>query len=391
MTTCFANTSVEYYKKGIKVVPEKNHPLYGTPEITLKGKDKSLFWNHTQSCWFGSKKIYQYLISLGASQIDYDDESPESIMQDECDLLKFFGATLKLYKKGIKVTVPESHELFGVEQVKVGPKKMFWNDTHSCWFGSKDSIDSLVSQGATWPSQTASVTSVHDFSGATLKLYKKGIKVTVPESHELFGVEQVKVGPKKMFWNDTHSCWFGSKDSIDTLVAKGAAWPSHSQKTSKSSYVNDTTPCQKFSDMEVVKHGKGYLLVPPSYHADVGTKYYHNGWWMASEDAWFFKSEYFNDLMINGAQFTDYTQCEEDDYPDSVSEYSEDYEELSNSYFKDMILKEHKNGLLLVPPKKHKDYGEKYYNEGFWNTKLGGWVFSKKHNGFLVNHGALKQ
>ena len=317
MTTCFANTSVEYYKKGIKVVPEKNHPLYGTPEITLKGKDKSLFWNHTQSCWFGSKKIYKYLISLGASQIDYDGETPESIVQDESDLKKFSGATLKLYKKGIKVTVPESHELFGVEQIKVGPKKMFWNDTHSCWFGSKDSIDTLVSQGATWPSQSSSLT--------------------------------------------------------------------------VSSYVNDTTPCQKFSDMEVVKHGKGYLLIPPSYHADVGTKYYHNGWWMACENAWFFKSEYFNDLMINGAQFTDYTQCEEDGYPDSVSEYSEDYEELSNSYFKDMILKEHKNGLLLVPPKKHKDYGEKYYNEGFWNTKLGGWVFSKKHNGFLVNHGALKQ
>ncbi len=42
-----------------------------------------------------------------------------------------------------------------------------------------------------------------------------------------------------------------------------------------------------------------------------------------------------------------------------------------------MILTHYKNGLLLKPPKNHKDYGQKYYNNGYWCNNLKGWVFHK--------------
>ena len=40
------------------------------------------------------------------------------------------------------------------------------------------------------------------------------------------------------------------------------------------------------------KYGRGWLLVPEfSNHPDYGEKYYCGGWWMPTQNAWFFRKE----------------------------------------------------------------------------------------------------
>ena len=289
------------------------------------------------------------------------------------------------------------------------------------------------------------------FTGMYLKLYKNGLKVVTDKENDFWGNKYVKLSKgKTMYWNETKECWFTSKDMQEYLLKNGCQW------FSKASSEYKSLSTQKYTDMTLYEHGKGYLLVPKKTHTDYGEKYYNNGWWMKTKDGqhgWFFKKEHFNELMINGVELSQ--ECEDDNeytyhmekfgkgyhlkhtsgkftpsdkywmggwwqekhsawfflkehkdklekfvnttnttvnddekYSDSLSELSDDYEELNSQYFTNMILSEYKNGLLLIPPKKHSDYGQKYYNNGYWNKTLGGWVFKNEHNSFLVDHGA---
>lgn len=56
-----------------------------------------------------------------------------------------------------------------------------------------------------------------------------------------------------------------------------------------------------FDDMVINRYGKGYLLHSYEDHPDFGTKYYHNAWWMPSKQAWFFKKEFKDYFLENGA------------------------------------------------------------------------------------------
>ena len=47
-------------------------------------------------------------------------------------------------------------------------------------------------------------------------------------------------------------------------------------------------------NIKLEKYGKGYILTPDKSHPYYGDKYYKNGWWMPSQNAWFFKKEFVN-------------------------------------------------------------------------------------------------
>ena len=55
----------------------------------------------------------------------------------------------------------------------------------------------------------------------------------------------------------------------------------------------------QFSD-----YGKGYLLMPNADTDFTGTKYLNNGWWNQSQGGWFFRSQYYDDLIAAGAVYT---------------------------------------------------------------------------------------
>jgi hypothetical protein len=55
----------------------------------------------------------------------------------------------------------------------------------------------------------------------------------------------------------------------------------------------------QFSD-----YGKGYLLMPNTDTTFTGTKYLNDGWWNQSQGGWFFRSQYYDDLIATGAVYT---------------------------------------------------------------------------------------
>ena len=57
-----------------------------------------------------------------------------------------------------------------------------------------------------------------------------------------------------------------------------------------------------FKNMNIEKYGKGYILTCADDHYDYGTKYYHNAWWFSNLNSWFFKKEFLNDFINNGAK-----------------------------------------------------------------------------------------
>ena len=78
-------------------------------------------------------------------------------------------------------------------------------------------------------------------------------------------------------------------------------------------------------------------------------------------------------------------------YDDYLSELSDcDELDISNNYnvLDGLKYTYYKNGLIIVPHKSHKKYGQSYFHNGFWNKYLKGWVFSKKHEQKLKEKGA---
>merc|ERR1711871_447752 len=110
------------------------------------------------------------------------------------------------------------------------------------------------------------------------------------------------------------------------------------------------------------KYGKGFLLVPDKKNKDWGTKYYHNGWWMPKHNAWFFKKEYKDFLLENGA----YTKLKKKSCVKS-----------ENKKNGKLNFKPHGRGFLLVPEEGHPDWGTKYYHNGWWMPKYNAWFFKK--------------
>ena len=52
----------------------------------------------------------------------------------------------------------------------------------------------------------------------------------------------------------------------------------------------------------ISRYGKGFLLFPPyDTHSSCGTKYFHEAWWMPSKHAWFFRSQFYDNMLELGA------------------------------------------------------------------------------------------
>merc|ERR1711907_18598 len=96
---------------------------------------------------------------------------------------------------------------------------------------------------------------------------------------------------------------------------------------------------------------------------------YHNGWWMSKHNAWFFKKEYKSFLIENGAQ---------------MSGESKKVQEKTVS--KKMKIQEYGKGYLLIPEEGHSDWGQKYYNNGWWMSKHNAWFFKSEYKDYLFKN-----
>lgn len=131
-------------------------------------------------------------------------------------------------------------------------------------------------------------------------------------------------------------------------------------------------------------YGKGYLLRPNSSTSFYGEPYLMNGWWNPTLEGWFFKREYYSDLINAGAKYTG--TCPPDigseANPIVVSD-SEPEPNLSGLYFED-----HGKGFVLTPLKDTPFRGEKYLLNGWWMPSVGGWFFRRREYDDLIAHGA---
>ena len=141
-------------------------------------------------------------------------------------------------------------------------------------------------------------------------------------------------------------------------------------------YRSDTQYDVDLSEMVLRDYGKGYLLVPHESHEYFGEKYFQDGWWIPSQNGWFFKAEYYDFLIESGAFY------------DGSDESIEDTHETMEAAYTLMTLRKYKNGFLLMPPKEHIEWGIKYYHGGFWNETLRGWIFNPEYYDFLIECGA---
>ena len=123
----------------------------------------------------------------------------------------------------------------------------------------------------------------------------------------------------------------------------------------------DETVC--LTGMTLESYGKGYLLRPYKDCTFVGEKYLLDGWWMPSQDAWFFKASFYDTLIELGAE---YVTDEPVDVDDSSNEYSS---------FDGLIMEDYGKGLMVYPNKSHRYYARKYMGSGFWNQRAKGWFF----------------
>jgi len=134
---------------------------------------------------------------------------------------------------------------------------------------------------------------------------------------------------------------------------------------------NDET----FSNMTFEKYGRGYLLRPSSDDIREGTKYFYDGFWIPKHYAWFFKLSSYQFLINMGAEY--------------ISDTNNDSESNSYDIFTDMTVTDYKNGILLTATEDNIYYGMKYFENGYWNDTLVGWVFRRSQLDSLVNRGAV--
>ena len=144
------------------------------------------------------------------------------------------------------------------------------------------------------------------------------------------------------------------------------------EEEEREEYDVDYSPENDFSNMTVWKYGSGYLLIPPEDSEYFGNKYFHEGWWIKSQNGWFFKKEYYQSIIDNGAIISE--EHEED------IEYSTD---LST-----MTLWRYGKGYLIEPSEDSEYYGQKYFHSGWWMTKQNGWFFKADDYDWLVENGA---
>ena len=251
-----ASMTIEDYGKGYLLRPNSDDDLFGE-KYFLDG-----WWNNRANGWFFKKESLHYLLELGAEYIS--DEVNDSYVERE----------VSEDSNGVEVTI-NNYEYDEAEE--------------------EDDDDFE-----------------QDLTGMTFRKYGKGYLLKCKKSDPRYGEKYFLEG----WWMPTQNGWFFKSEYKQFLRELGAKYKkskssksessnsgssnsgSSNSGSSKSGSSNSASGSRRStrrsvnSNVSFVKYGKGYLLVPESEsHPDFGEKYYHGGWWMPCNNAWFFKKD----------------------------------------------------------------------------------------------------
>jgi hypothetical protein len=330
---------IKSYGKGYLLIPTENHKDYGTKYY------HNGWWMPKHNAWFFKKEYKNFLEEKFVKTKKDKIEKPGN-KTDEMDF--------KQHGKGFLLIPPEDHPDWGTKYYHNG----WWMPKYNAWFFRKNDKDSFVNTFNQIKTENKNKKYDMEISkDMVIQEYGKGYLLLPNEGHPDWGTKYYNNG----WWMPKHNAWFFKKEYKDYLEKSFG-------KTKTDNKVKNTDKKSKMykellKDMVIKEYGKGYLIVPHKDHADWGTKYYHNGWWMPKHNAWFFKKNDVEELLV------------------------ESEKNIDKKLFEGFKLQKYGKGYLLIVDKKHPDWGEKYYYNGWWLTKQNGWFFKKEWKSFLVENG----
>lgn len=353
----YSNLYIKLYKdNNIKLESDKSNRYWNT---SFTVSSKILTWNTEKQCWFGSRESIKELIKGGAQWYSKktNEKSPKQIFANM--ILEKYGKGYLLmnYKQNNNLKMNNNKYFEGGWLMRTKTGKVGWFFKSSYYekliIGGAEFISKDIKHSPSTMTSTSSSNSSSSLDSCIennnshkyiLTSYKKGFHVKHTSGQQIPNQKYWLGG----WWQPSHNAWFFKKDMKNIIL-------------------------QNLFNLEnqysISKYGKGFHVRHNSSEKVPINNYWLGGWWRPKHKAWFFKKEYEEKLK--------YLLFNSNDDFENISVLSDEYNEISESYFKDMILTHYKNGLLLKPPLNHKDYGQKYYNNGYWSNNLKGWVFHK--------------
>jgi hypothetical protein len=238
-------------------------------------------------------------------------------------LISLDGMWFEDYSKGYMLYAPTDSWCYGEKYLLNG----WWNTTQKGWFFKKEYFDDLFELGAEYIIDSASGKSKRatrantktpkkispkkispkkikfDFSDMTFEEYGKGYLLHSSEDHSLFGEKYLLSG----WWMPKHNAWFFQKKFYDELIEYGAQFISMDESddgdVAEVTAAANALTSMDLSSMTVEEYGRGYILTPQKTHPSFGHKYFREGWWRPDLHAWFFREQFLDGLIADGAMF----------------------------------------------------------------------------------------
>ena len=232
----------------------------------------------------------------------YTETYTESYTQSN---MPFQGMVYETYGKGFLLRCSSNeHPDYGTKYFHGG----WWMPKHNAWFFKNNQEQMICEGGASYAmddveeGEIVEQTPETPFSGMELITYGKGYLLVPSENHPDYGTKYYHNG----WWMPSSNGWFFKSKYYDSLIEGGAIDEEIIEDSNNEcEEYNDTyeeyEDIGPFTNMKIEEYGRGYLLSPEDDHPDFGEKYYHNGWWIGRQNAWFFKDKYYEYLIDNGA------------------------------------------------------------------------------------------
>jgi len=343
----FSKYTLETYGKGYLLRPRKGDSNWGMKYFVIDGGEG--WWNAGQNAWFFQSKHYDFLVSNGARISSSASKTQQKSTQTRRSKRVKFQKLNELADRLLKSKSSRSSE-------------PIFDEEHYVSEEDSDYVPPEVEE-----SEEEYVPDVEedegevDFTNYTVRAYKRGYLLVPPRGDENWGEKYFHDG----WWMPTQDAWFFRSKFYNFLLNSGAR-DEASPSPSSSGLM--------FENYTVTPYKRGFLLVPEEGDENWGAKYFHDGWWMPSQDAWFFRSKFYDFLVENGAR-------------------SSDDEPVSAGICSGMSLEPYGRGYLLSPSKSHPSYAKKYFFEdtklGWWMPVQMGWFFKSDMVDQLVSEGAL--
>lgn len=337
-----------------------NNPSYTVTEVQQNGMLVQSYFKSLKDAKSFSKKYTElsstayifktYCTNIYEPENEFESE-PEICDEESTDSMYFDGMVLTQYGRGYLLKPPMGDKNHGEKYFHNG----WWISMQNGWFFKSDQYDMLIRHGAILMDESATYNE-DNLSSVSKVSTELDTQETTPSNF---------LEDTSLLVNDS---WGPTKQLVSDYES------TDSEYTPEDDMNIDTT--EDLSSMVFKSYGKGYLLIPKTDSTYIGEKYLYEGWWVEKRQGWFFKRDYYEWLINQGAvEITDFIET-------TKTEHTVD-ENLSS-----MCFERYKKGYMLYSTKNDSRFMKDYFLEGFWNKNTQGWFFKKQYYEVLIQRGA---